>query len=256
MVLLGVFLGGGATFAATASGVDPVLASAGLTLAAWVLARGLPLGAFYCGSFVGMGVPGVVVGAAWPVWAEGAAGLAALAACAGVLALAEGRGLDGHGGRLGSIAFAGGVVAYAPILAVAMMLGASERGVLVAQAPGAAAAAGAVAASAAGAIATRGIARRLGSAQAVIGASAMVGTAAGLAGLAGASPLVTAGAYAGAFAGMTRADVLGTRGVAAAGAAAGAVLCAALPVLGGVGGLLGASALVGVLMVRGVARRS
>ena len=217
------------------AGLGAVVASA---LVGLLVGLGLPRVAVpaYCGSFVGMASPAVFPGLEYVALAGVVAGLA-FVATDGIF--------DGFGGKLGTTALFGCLVAvplagleYAPATAPPW----GETGLIVPVAV-------------AGAVATVVVSVDLEAGPVV--ASGLVGLAAGVG-----FPLVApelggtlaAVAFCASFVGMSSPDRLETRGVAVAGAICGLVFLAVTPALEGAGGKLGTIAFIACVATVGAWR--
>ena len=214
------------------AGLGPVLASAlvGLLVGVSVPRIGAPV---YCGSFVGMASPAVFSGLEYVALAGVIAGLT-FVATDGVF--------DGFGGKLGTTALFGCLVAVSLTGLEYAAAGAPPWGDASLIVP----------VAVAGAVATDVVSVDLEAGPVV--ASGLVGVVAGVA-----FPLVApelggtlaAVAFCASFVGMSGPDRLGTREVAVAGAVSGLVFLAVTPALEGAGGKLGTIAFIACLVTVG-----
>lgn len=249
--------GPGSRFTVTQSDIEDALAAAVAAPVTWWLAVDAGLGAIvgaalvgllasvaatehaaavYCGAFVGMMGPAVATGYSTVVLAGAAAGVA----------LVVGKNaFNGFGGKLGTTAFVGCLVAVAATDASpapgSARLGPETVGLLIA-------------AACVAAVATFLLGERLGRGP-VLG-SATVGLVAGIA----APPLLPAGetvaavAFCASFTGMARAQRIPTVSqMLLAGLVTGVVFVGAMPYFGGLGGKLGTIAFVACLWIAGLA---
>ena len=233
---LSVALGATLTYVLSVhAGLGPVVASAFVGLLAGVTLSRVAVPA-YCGSFVGMASPAVFPGLESVALAGVVAGLAFVASKGA---------FDGFGGKLGTTALFGCLVAvplagleYAP--ATAAPWGEAYLIVPVAVA---------------GAVATVAVSVDLEAGPVV--ASGLLGLVAGVG-----FPLLVpelggtlaAVAFCASFVGMSSPDRLRTRGVAVAGATCGLVFLAVTPALEGAGGKLGTIAFIACLATVGAWR--